>query len=169
MGAAQMNDDSTVHESPDPERAGGNPAGADLAGAGSVGEGSGSVAIDIGVLGGTGPAGSALALRLASVGYRVVIGSRDAARARSVAAEACAPYPSLAGSLAGGDNHAAASATTVVIATPWDAAAVVAGQHRDQLDDKVVISMANALVRVGREFQPLVPPRGSVATRSTTC
>ena len=28
---------------------------------------------------------------------------------------------------------------------------------------KVVISMANALVRVGHEFQPLVPPRGSVA------
>ena len=30
-------------------------------------------------------------------------------------------------------------------------------------EGKVVISMANALVRVGNEFQPLVPPRGSVA------
>ena len=28
---------------------------------------------------------------------------------------------------------------------------------------KIVVSMANALVRVGHEFQPLVPPRGSVA------
>ena len=27
----------------------------------------------------------------------------------------------------------------------------------------MVVSMANALVRVGNEFQPLVPPRGSVA------
>ena len=31
------------------------------------------------------------------------------------------------------------------------------------LHGKVVLSMANALVRVGHEFQPLVPPRGSVA------
>jgi NADPH-dependent F420 reductase len=33
----------------------------------------------------------------------------------------------------------------------------------DRLRDKVVVSMANALTRLGREFQPLVPPRGSVA------
>jgi 8-hydroxy-5-deazaflavin:NADPH oxidoreductase len=33
----------------------------------------------------------------------------------------------------------------------------------DQLRGKVVISMANALTRIGKEFQPLVPPRGSVA------
>ena len=31
------------------------------------------------------------------------------------------------------------------------------------LKGKVVISMANALAKVGHEFQPLVPPRGSVA------
>ena len=34
---------------------------------------------------------------------------------------------------------------------------------RPYLAGKVVVSMANALVRVGHEFQPLVPPRGSVA------
>jgi NADPH-dependent F420 reductase len=33
----------------------------------------------------------------------------------------------------------------------------------DQLQGKVVLSMANALERIGKEFQPLVPPRGSVA------
>ena len=32
-----------------------------------------------------------------------------------------------------------------------------------QLRGNVVISMANALTRIGKEFQPLVPPRGSVA------
>jgi NADPH-dependent F420 reductase len=32
-----------------------------------------------------------------------------------------------------------------------------------ELAGKVVISMANALAKVGHEFQPLVPPRGSVA------
>jgi len=51
----------------------------------------------------------------------------------------------------------------VVMATPWDSAATTAQAYSGQLAGKVVVSMANALVRVGREFQPLVPPRGSVA------
>jgi predicted dinucleotide-binding enzyme len=57
----------------------------------------------------------------------------------------------------------AADAEVIVIATPWDGAAETALSVKDQLAGKVVISMANALARVGGEFQPLVPPRGSVA------
>ena len=62
-----------------------------------------------------------------------------------------------------GDNTDAAEADLVVIATPWDSAATTAHEHAADLEGKVVVSMANALVRVGDEFQPLVPPRGSVA------
>jgi NADPH-dependent F420 reductase len=51
----------------------------------------------------------------------------------------------------------------VVVATPWDAAAATVTSVAKQLDGKVVISMANALTRMGDEFEPLVPPRGSVA------
>ena len=51
----------------------------------------------------------------------------------------------------------------MVLATPWDSAATTATEYENQLAGKVVISMANALVRVGHEFQPLLPPRGSVA------
>lgn len=36
-------------------------------------------------------------------------------------------------------------------------------EHAEDLQGKIVISMANALVRVAGEFQPLLPPRGSVA------
>ncbi len=61
------------------------------------------------------------------------------------------------------DSAGAAEADVVVIATPWDAAASTAASVSKQLDGKVVISMANALAKVGHEFQPLVPPRGSVA------
>jgi 8-hydroxy-5-deazaflavin:NADPH oxidoreductase len=61
------------------------------------------------------------------------------------------------------DNAGAASADVVVIATPWDGATQTAGSVADQLRGKVVVSMANALTRIGKEFQPLVPPRGSVA------
>ena len=74
-----------------------------------------------------------------------------------------AKWPDLADRLECGDNPAAAAGDLVVIATPWDSAATTAQDYEELLAGKVVISMANALVRVGHEFQPLVPPRGSVA------
>lgn len=72
-------------------------------------------------------------------------------------------WPQLVGLLDGGDNPAAADCDVVVIATPWDSAASTAQENQEALAGKIVISMANALVRVNKEFQPLVPPRGSVA------
>jgi hypothetical protein len=117
----------------------------------------------IGILGGTGPAGRSLAARLASIGYAVVIGSRSKYRAMEARDGLVEKWPELGELLAFGDNHAAAECDMVVIATPWDSAATTAQEHRDDLNGKVVVSMANALVRVGHEFQPLVPPRGSVA------
>jgi NADPH-dependent F420 reductase len=117
----------------------------------------------IAVLGGTGPAGRSLAARLASVGYEVVIGSRSKARALEVRDDLVARWPDRSLPIDGADNEQAAEADLVVIATPWDAAASTAKSVESQLAGKVVISMANALARVGHEFQPLVPPRGSVA------
>ena len=117
----------------------------------------------IGILGGTGPAGRSLAARLASIGYAVVIGSRSKYRAMEARDGLVEKWPELGELLAFGDNDSAADCEMVVIATPWDSAATTAQEHKDALRGKVVISMANALVRVGHEFQPLVPPRGSVA------
>ena len=74
-----------------------------------------------------------------------------------------AKWPDLESLLAPGDNPGAAECDVVVIATPWDSAATTAQENAAALAGKVVVSMANALVRVGHEFQPLVPPRGSVA------
>ncbi len=117
----------------------------------------------IGVIGGSGPAGSGLAARLASVGYEAVIGSRSKYRAMEIRDEIVDRYPDIAPLLGYGDNASAAHGDIVVIATPWDAAATMAHDHASHLHGKIVVSMANALVRVGSEFQPLVPPRGSVA------
>lgn len=117
----------------------------------------------IGVLGATGPAGSGLAVRLASVGYDVIIGSRSKYRAMEVSDKLLARWPGQDLSITASDNEGAADAEVVVIATPWDAAATTAASVQDELAGKVVISMANALAKVGHEFQPLVPPRGSVA------
>lgn len=117
----------------------------------------------IGILGGTGPAGKALAARLASVGYEVVVGSRSRYRAMEACDQLREKWPDMDLRVTPGDNDAAAACDVVVLATPWDGAATTAQEHVDALRGKVVISMANALVRVGHEFQPLVPPRGSVA------
>lgn len=117
----------------------------------------------IGIIGGSGPAGSALAARLASVGHEAVIGSRSKYRAMEARDAYVDRHPELAGALGFGDNASAAEAELVVIATPWDSAATTAREHEAALTGKILVSMANALVRVGPEFQPLVPPRGSVA------
>lgn len=117
----------------------------------------------IGILGATGPAGSGLAARLASVGFDVCVGSRSKYRAMEVADDLTARWADRSLAIEAADNAGAADADVVVIATPWDAAASTAASVARQLEGKVVISMANALAKVGHEFQPLVPPRGSVA------
>lgn len=119
--------------------------------------------MQIGILGGTGPAGSALGVRLASVGFDVVIGSRSRYRAMEVVDKLLDRWDGRNLPVKAGDNADAAAADVIVIATPWDAAYGTATSVADQLDGKVVICMANALTRIGAEFQPLVPPRGSVA------
>ena len=117
----------------------------------------------VGILGGTGPAGGALAVRLASVGVDVTIGSRSKERAAEICAQHQAAWPGRDLTLMPGDNEMAAAADLVVVATPWDAAATTALSVAPGLEGKTVICMANALVRAGRVFQPLIPPRGSIA------
>ncbi len=117
----------------------------------------------IGILGGTGPAGKALAARLASVGFDVVVGSRSKYRAMEVVDNLLEQWPDRRLTIGAGDNTGAADTDVVVIATPWDGATQTAVSVEDRLRGKIVISMANALTKLGKEFQPLVPPRGSVA------
>jgi NADPH-dependent F420 reductase len=74
-----------------------------------------------------------------------------------------AKWPAKGLQIGAGDNDEAADTDVVVLATPWDGAAETAMSVAGKLRGKVVISMANALARVSGEFQPLVPPRGSVA------
>jgi NADPH-dependent F420 reductase len=119
--------------------------------------------VRIGILGGTGPAGSGLAARLASVGYEVVLGSRSKYRAMETVDNLLERWKDRELTISAADNTGAAETDVVVIATPWDGATQTAASVHDKLRRKVVVSMANALTRIGREFQPLVPPRGSVA------
>ncbi len=116
----------------------------------------------IGILGGTGPAGRGLAIRLASAGYRVIIGGRDAERSVAVA---LGLVPRGSGTINGGSNEDAAAAEVVVVATPWDSAVDTVKSAKVLLEGKVVISMVNALQKEGRELVPMYPPRGSMAAQ----
>jgi 8-hydroxy-5-deazaflavin:NADPH oxidoreductase len=118
----------------------------------------------IAMLGGTGPAGTALSARLAAVGYPIAVGSRSKYRALEVIDGLHVKWPTYDLQLSAHSNEEAAEiGEVVIIATPWDSTATMAMSVSKHLEGKVVVSMANALARVGGEFEPLVPPRGSVA------
>jgi NADPH-dependent F420 reductase len=93
----------------------------------------------VAVLGGTGEQGRGLARRFALAGVRVVLGSRDAARAQA-AAEA------LPGEVSGADNAGAARAgDVVVVAVPWDGHRELLVSLADDLAGKVVVDCVNPL------------------------
>jgi hypothetical protein len=119
--------------------------------------------MNVGILGGTGPAGRGVAVRLADAGIRVTVGSREAERADLCVGELCEKAPLLASLLEGADNAGAAAAELVVVATPWEGVVATVRALREPLAGKVVVSMANALEKEGREMLALIPPRGSVA------
>ena len=119
--------------------------------------------MSIGILGGTGPAGRGLAVRLAAAGTSVVLGSRDAERAATVATEVVERWPDRRLAITGASNDEVAGCELVVVDTPWDSAIPTVKPLAGALAGKVVVSMANALAKEGREFLALVPPRGSVA------
>ena len=95
--------------------------------------------LTIGVLGGTGEQGRGLARRFALAGLTVVLGSRDAERARA-AAEA------LPDGVTGTDNAGAAEAAdVVVVAVPWDGHRELLAGLAGQLAGKVVVDCVNPL------------------------
>ena len=107
-----------------------------------------------------------MALRAAVAGHEVTIGSRDAARAADVAAGLVGEMTAITGAVAGATNEdAAVGRDLVVVATPWDGAVATVKPLAATLEDKVVVSMVNALMKEGREMLPLYPPRGSMAAQ----
>lgn len=118
----------------------------------------------IGIIGGTGPHGSGIALRLRAAGHRVLLGSRDAARAEQVVAELREPLSPTEGSIVGVDNaRAAAEGELVIVTTPWDGFEGVGAAHADELAGKVVVSCANPLRFEGGGPVPVRLEDGSAA------
>jgi NADPH-dependent F420 reductase len=94
--------------------------------------------VRIAVVGGTGDFGLALARLLAAVGEEVVIGSRDAERARAKAAEAGAARGAV-------NEEAVAGVDLVVLATKAEAALPTAESLAVALRETPVLSVASEL------------------------
>ncbi|MGE5306384.1 MAG: NADPH-dependent F420 reductase [Alphaproteobacteria bacterium] len=110
----------------------------------------------IAIVGGTGNLGSGLALRLGAPGVKIIIGSRDAEKARNAVATL---KPKLrAGELEGMTNREAVKgAEFVVIAVPYEGHAQMVSDLKGQLGGKTVI---NTVVPLNKG-KPFVPPAGS--------
>ena len=109
----------------------------------------------IAVLGGTGSEGSGLALRWASAGHHVIIGSRNAEKAERV----CAELNEVLGraALTWSENASAAQAADIVVLTvPFAAARSTVDEVRGQLAGKILIDATVPLMppKVGRVQLP---------------
>lgn len=91
-------------------------------------------------LGGTGPEGKGLALRLAMAGESVIIGSRDAGRAQEAADELLSLAPGA--NIAGAVNSEAASQCDVVFLTmPYNGMSPTIAGVGDALDGKTLVTV----------------------------
>jgi NADPH-dependent F420 reductase len=93
------------------------------------------------VLGGTGKEGEGLVLRWADSGYRVLIGSRDAAKAEAKAQEL---NDVLGAELVRGlsNVNAAAEADVVVLSVPYAAHATILASIKDVVQGKILVDVA---------------------------
>jgi NADPH-dependent F420 reductase len=102
----------------------------------------------IAVIGGTGAEGSGIALRLAAAGHRVIIGSRDQAKAETAARDVAQHLGG--GAIAGDENKRAAAAAEIVILTvPYAAQQTSIEELGEALDGKILVDAT----------APLMPPK----------
>ncbi|MFJ4828670.1 NADPH-dependent F420 reductase [Streptomyces sp. NPDC088747] len=119
----------------------------------------------VGILGGTGAQGRGLAARFASAGLRVLLGSRDAHRARETAEE-ISEVSGLRG-IEGADNEECARrAGIVLVAVPYVGHAELPERLREELAGKVVVDCVNPLGFGRRGPHPLTVPEDGAAEQA---
>lgn len=112
----------------------------------------------IAIVGGTGKLGAAIAYRLGRAGYRVILGSRDPARASATAGEL--------GVEAADSNAAAAAAGDIVIVTvPFAAQDATLADIAPHVAGKIVVDTTVPLVPP-KVMRVQLPPEGSAAVRA---
>ncbi len=119
----------------------------------------------IGIVGGTGPEGKGLALRLAQAGERIIIGSRNEARGRAAADKIKARLPQA--DVRGAENAQAARESDVIIVTvPYEGHRETLELLRDHVAGKVVIDATAPLNLERRQVSVLPVKEGSAAQQA---
>jgi NADPH-dependent F420 reductase len=115
----------------------------------------------IAIIGGTGKEGRGLGARWSRAGIRIILGSRDGARA----AEAAKALSGLSGGKVDGDQNApaAARADIAVLTTPFDGLDEALPPCAEALAGKLVVSAVNPLVFGPGGVHAITPPEGSAA------
>jgi len=123
----------------------------------------------IAVLGGTGPEGFGLALRWARAGESVIIGSRDAARAREAAAKIRAAVGSKA-RISGEENSTACAAADLLVLTiPFEGHAALLKQIKPAIPEGSIVVDATVPLAAsvgGRASRTLGVWQGSAAQQA---
>ena len=114
------------------------------------------------VIGGTGPQGQGLAQRFAMAGVDVVVGSRDATRAESIAAELSAPLGDASGAITGMENLDAVEAADeiVILAVPYGGHDATLNAIQGGLKGKILVDIVVPLAE-GNPKKSAMPPEGS--------
>lgn len=140
----------------------------------------------IGILGGTGDQGRGLAYRFALAGFRVIVGSRNADRARATAAELTAligetssasdpaavspapsPAPPAPPAVEGMTNaDTSTTASLVIAAVPWEGHGELLGSLAGELAGKIVVDCVNPLGFDSRGAYALQVAEGSAAEQA---
>ena len=118
----------------------------------------------IAIIGGAGELGLGLALRFAHAGVKIVIGSRDEAKAQDAASRVKAAVPSA--DIAGAANvGAAAQGTIVILAVPFSAQAAILKTIRPSLKSAILVDATVPLAATigGRATRLLGVWEGSAA------
>lgn len=119
----------------------------------------------IGFLGGTGPEGRGLALRLALAGEKVLLGSRDEGRAREAAEGLAAQVPP--GSIGGAVNADVARQSDIVfVVVPYDAQRNTLESLRDELAGKTVVDVVAPLAFSKGRISAIRVEEGSAAQQA---
>lgn len=114
--------------------------------------------MNIGIIGGTGPEGRGLAARWAAAGHQVILGSRDAGRARDAA--------SLlgAGTIEGATNlEAVERSNVIVLSIPFSAQAAVLSEVSEPIAGKIALSVVAPLAFTSGRARFAPPTAGSAA------
>lgn len=116
----------------------------------------------VGIIGGTGPEGRGLALRLSLAGVRIHVGSRSSERGDEAARELREVVGG--GQFAGGSNASAAAEGEVVVLTiPYRGLEDTVTQIAGELSDKIVISAIAPIEFIDGRPHALRPEDGSAA------